>query len=174
MASAPQGIRLNRHRDLEGRGWHIWLRRGLLLLLVIFVLLGLLNVFGQRPVSASASSDAASLKVYAPSAVRGGLLWEARFTIRANRELKDATVVLSSGWFEGNTLNTVEPSPIGEGSRNGSLTFALGHIPRGETHDLYLQFQTNPTNIGRRNADTQLQDGEKLLLSVHRRLTVFP
>jgi hypothetical protein len=71
-------------------------------------------------------------------------------------------------------LNTIEPSPLGEGSRNGSLTLDLGHIPKGQHHVLYIQFQTNPTNVGRHSADVQLQDGERLLLSLHRTLTVFP
>lgn len=174
MADAPQGIHLGRYRDLDGRGWHIWIRRVLLGLLGLFLVAGLLNVFGQRPSSASASSPEASLKVYGPAAVRGGLLWEARFTVHADREIKDAVLVLSSGWLEDNSVNTIEPSPIGEGSRNGSMTLDLGHIPKGETHDLYMQFQTNPTNIGHRNIDTQLQDGERLLLSVHRELTIWP
>ena len=39
---------------------------------------------------------------------------------------------------------------------------------------LYIQFQTNPANVARRVTDVQLQDGEKLLLSVHRTLTIFP
>ena len=171
---APDGIRVQRYRDMRGRGWHIWLRRGLLLLVGLFVLAALFNTFGQRPTTARASSPEADLKVYAPDRVRGGLLWEARFTIRANTDVKKATLVLGEGWLEGNTINTIEPSPIGEGSRNGSLTLTLGHIPKGQRFELYMQFQTNPTNIGHRNADVQLQDGDKLLLSVHRTIWIFP
>jgi hypothetical protein len=106
--------------------------------------------------------------------VRGGLLWQARFTVEARQEVKNAVLVLSEGWLNGNTINTIEPSPIGEGSRNGSLTFQLGHIPQGERHLLFVQFQTNPTNFGRRDADVQLEDDGKQLLSIHRTLTVFP
>lgn len=174
MGEAPDGIKLGRYRDMEGRGWHRWVRRGLFSLLTLFVLAGLFNVFGQRPSTAVASSPEAHLEVSAPSRVRGGLLWQARFTIRANEELKHATIVLGQGWLEGNTLNTIEPSPVGEASRNGSLSLDLGRVPAGERHELYLQFQTNPTTVGRRSADVQLQDGEKLLLSVHRTLTTFP
>jgi hypothetical protein len=174
VADAPDGINLGRYRDMQGRGWHIWVRRGLFALLAAFVLAGLFNAFGQRPSTAKASSPEADLKIYAPTRVRGGLLWEARFTIRANQELKQATLVLSQGWLEGQTINTIEPSPVGEASRNGSLSLDLGHVPLGERYELYMQFQTNPTNVGRRSADVQLQDGEKLLLSVHRTLTVFP
>lgn len=159
---------------MQGRGWHRWVRRALLGLVTGFVLLAAFNVFGQRPSSNTVTSREASLKVYAPSRVRGGLLWQARFTIRANEEVKDARLVLSEGWLEGQTINTIEPSPVGEASRNGSLSLDLGHIPKGERYELYMDFQTNPTNIGHRNADVQLQDGERLLLSVHREIWIFP
>lgn len=159
---------------MRGRGWHIWVRRVLLCVLTVFVLLAALNVFGQRPSSATAESPEASLKVYAPTRVRGGLLWQARFTIHANEDVKDAQLVLSQGWLEGQTINTVEPSPVGEASRNGSLSLDLGHIPKGERYELYMDFQTNPTNVGHRDADVQLQDGERLLLTVDREIWIFP
>ena len=40
---------------------------------------GLLNFFGQRPSTSAAATAAASLEVYAPKHVRGGLYFEARF-----------------------------------------------------------------------------------------------
>lgn len=159
---------------MQGRDWHRWVRRALLGLLTVFVVLAAFNVFGQRPSSSTVTSPEASLKVYAPARVRGGLLWEARFTVRANRDVKDAQLVLSQGWLEGQSINTIEPSPIGQASRNGSLSLDLGHIPKGERYELYMQFQTNPTNVGHRNADVQLQDGDKLLLSVDREIWIFP
>ena len=174
MPDAPEGIKVGRHRDMRGRGWHRWVRHGLFAILVTFVILALFNVFGQRPSSATASTAEASLKVYSPTRVRGGLLWQARFTVRATQDLKDAQLVLSQGWLEGNTINTVEPSPLGEASRNGSLSLDLGHIPQGERYELYVDFQTNPTNVGRRSTDVQLQDGQRLLLTIHRTLTIFP
>lgn len=174
MSGKPDGIVLKRARDLEGREWHRWVRWSLMALLTLFVLAGLFNAFGQRPASTTVANAQASLKVYAPARVRGGLLWEARFTIRARREIKDAQLVLSQGWLEGNSVNTIEPSPLGEASRNGSLSLDLGHVPKGQRYELYVQLQPNPTNVGRRNADVQLQDGGKLILSVHRKLTIFP
>ena len=174
MADKPDGILLGRHRDLEGRRWHPWVRRALLGLVAVFLILGLLNVFGQRPSGASASNARARLNVYAPTSVRGGLMFEARFTVEARRELKQATLVLSQGWLESITINTVEPSPVGEASRNGSLSLDLGHVPAGERHVLYVQMQVNPTNVGRRSADVQLLDGERKLLTIHRVLTIWP
>ena len=145
-----------------------------MLLLSLFLLLALANVFGQRPSGATASSDKATLKVYAPSAVRGGLFFEGRYTIEAHEELNDAVLVLSQGWLEGITVNTIIPSPVGEASRNGSWSLDLGHVPAGERHVLYIQFQVNPTNVGRRSADVELYDGDEKLVSLHRVLTIWP
>ena len=174
MAAVPDGIDLGRHRDLEGREWHPWVRRALLGLLVVFLLLALLNLFGQRPSGAEASNAEATLKVYSPTTVRSGLFFEGRFTVEAKQELKQATLALSQGWFEGITVNTIEPAPVGEASRNGTPTFELGHIPAGERHVLYIQFQVNPTNVGRRSIDVELYDGERKLFGIHRTLTIWP
>jgi hypothetical protein len=106
--------------------------------------------------------------------VRGGLFFESRFTIEARRELENATVVLDPGWLEGMTLNTVEPGPIGEASRDGRLALELGHVPAGGRHLFFLQFQVNPTNVGRRSQDVELYDGETRLLHIDRTVTVFP
>jgi hypothetical protein len=137
-------------------------------------LAGLLNLFGQRPETSRAATSAASLKVYAPKRVRGGLYFEARFTITARQQLKDATLVLSPGWAEGMTINTVEPSPVGEASRDGSLAFELGHIRAGTTYLFFVQLQVNPTNVGHRSQDVALYDGDTFLTSVDREITIFP
>jgi hypothetical protein len=174
MAQIPDTIVLKRDRDLAGRRNEIWVRRGLFALLCIVPVLAVLNVFGQRPATSSATTPAARLKVYAPTRVRGGLLFEARFHITAERALQKASLVLDPGWLEGMTLNTIEPAPIGEASANGSLSLELGHIPQGQSYLLFLQFQVDPTNVGHRNQTVQLYDGNQKLLELHRTITVFP
>jgi hypothetical protein len=174
MADAPDAIVLRRHRDLEGRGWQIWVRRVLFALVCLVPVLALFNVFGQRPVSKTLVGPAASLKVYAPTKLRGGLLVEARFHVTAREDLKDATLVLGTGWLEGMTINTLEPSPVSEASNNGRLSLELGHIPAGESYILFMQFQVNPTTVGRRTQTVELMDGDTSLLSYSRTLTVFP
>jgi hypothetical protein len=72
------------------------------------------------------------------------------------------------------TLNTVEPSPVGEASRDGRLAFELGHIPAGQDYLFFLQFQVNPTNVGHRSQDVRLYDGDELLLTIDRSVTIFP
>jgi hypothetical protein len=137
-------------------------------------LLALLNVFGQRPTTSKASVAAASMSVYAPTRVRGGLIFEARIHITAHRDLKNAVLVLGTGWLEGMTLNTIAPGPVGEASRNGKLALTLGHIPQHESYILFLQFQANPTNVGHRSRSVELLDGDTELAAVHQTVTVFP
>jgi hypothetical protein len=107
--------------------------------------------------------------------VRGGLLYEARFRITARRELKQAILVLDPGWAEGQQINTIEPSPTGEASRDGQLELTLGHVPQGQSYVLFMQFQVDPTNVAwRRPQNVELFDGGIHLLTVKRRITVFP
>lgn len=149
-------------------------RRIALSALLVVLALGLLNLFGQRPSTTTADAEAARLEVYAPERVRGGLFYEARFRIDAARELDNATLVLDPGWAEGITINTVEPAPLGEASRDGKLVFELGRVPAGNKHLFFLQLQVNPTNVGHRSQDVQLFDGDELLATVDRSITVFP
>jgi hypothetical protein len=174
MATVPDTLTLRRHRDLEGRRKDAWVRRALLALVSVVPLLALTNLFGQRPHVATATAAAATLELYAPGHLRGGLLWEARFTIVAHRELKDAMLELDKGWLEGMQLNTIEPSPVGEGSNDGRLVLDLGHVPQGRRYILFMQFQVNPTNVGRRPQNVRLYDGTKQLATIHRRITIFP
>jgi hypothetical protein len=173
VADVPDQLTLSRNRDREGARDHV-IRRVLFSVVCVFVLLGLLNVFGQRPQTTSAAAPAAQLSVYAPKRVRGGLYYEARFHVRANRDLENATLVLDSGWTEGLTINTVEPSPVGEGSEDGKLVLELGHVPASHSQLLFLQMQVNPTNIGHRDQNVELRDGDEHLLTVERTITIFP
>ena len=171
----PDLLVLKRHRDLEGVRETLWWRRGVLALLTAFLILGLANVFGQRPSTVTAVAPAASLKLYAPTHLRGGLLFSARFHIVARRDLKNATLVLDPGWLEGLAVNTIEPSPLGEASRNGRVSLQLGHIPAGQSHILFMQFQVNPTNIAwHRPQNVELDDGNTRVLVIHRSITIFP
>ncbi len=176
MADVPDTLVLRRHRDLEGmHGSGIWARRVIISVITLVVLLGLLNVFGQRPGTARGEGAAAILTLYAPTAIRGGDFMEARFHITAKRDVKKATLLLDPGWAEGMSINTVEPSPVGEASANGRLSFDLGHIPAGKSFILFTQFQVNPTNVAwHRPQNVTLLDGNQVLTTIRRTITVFP
>jgi len=173
VADTPQSLTLRHHRDRPG-GAGVWVRRALLGLLGLVLLAGLLNVFGQRPSTSSASASTAKLSVYSPGRVRGGLYYEARFHIQAYADIKDALLVLDTGWLEGMTINTIEPGPLSEGSRNGKLVLELGHIRANQRYLVYMQLQVNPTNVGHRSQRVQLYDGNTLLATVKKTITIFP
>ena len=144
-------------------------------LIAALPLLALFNLFGQRPQTSKASVSAATLSVYAPTRLRGGLLWEGRIHFTAHREIKQAILVLGTGWAEGMSMNTIEPSPVGEASDNGKLEFTLGHIPQNKSYILFMQFQVNPTNVAwRRQANVGLFDSGTHILTIKRKVTVYP
>ena len=174
MASVPDHLTLKRHRDLEGRERRPYVRWTVLTLLGLLLVLGLLNVFGQRPHTHTAAVDGVELEVYSPQRLRSGLFFMSRFTIRAEEEIRAATLVLEPGWLEGITLNTLEPSPVGEANRDGKIALDLGRVPAGTEHVFFLHFQVNPTEIGRRSQDVELHDGETPLLHIDRTVTIFP
>ena len=174
MADIPDAIVLKRDRDLASRSWEIWIRRSLIALLTAFVAAAFANVFGQRSQTAQTSVPGAALTIHAPDALRSGLIFEARLRILATQEIKDAMLVLSPGWLEGMTLNTVEPSPLGEASRNGCLSFDLGHVRQGDTTRSTCSSRSTRRPSARARPKTRLYDGSQLLLSSKRDVTVFP
>jgi hypothetical protein len=174
VSNIPDGIVLSRDRDLEGRRHEYFLRVALLMVLPAIVVLALLDVFGQRPAMLEQAAAAARLQVYAPSRVRSGLIFQARFHLTARDDVKDARLVLGPGWFESMSINSIEPQPLGEASANGSVSLDLGHVAAGTSYVLWVYFQANPTNVGRRAAPVTLYDGDRQLLRIDRTVTIFP
>jgi hypothetical protein len=172
--SVPDTIVVKRDLELRGRRHELGVRRALFGLLPLISLLALVNLFGQRPSRSDASAVKASLAVYAPSRVRGGLLYQARFHVTARADVKKAVLVLDAGWLENITVNSIEPQPVSESSADGRLALDLGHLPSGESYLLFIYFQVNPTNIGHRTANVTLYDGSQKLLEVSRTITIFP
>lgn len=174
MAGAPSTLTLKTHRDARNWWQSPWVHRLLLLIPVVLVLSGLLNLFGQRPVTSAASSPRADLTVYAPTHARSGLIYAARFRIAATHELKDAILILDPGWADGYTVNGQAPQPLTQASRDGKLEYGFGHIAAGRHLTFWLSLQVNPTNIGRHPQSVTLYDGNTRLAVVHRSITIFP
>lgn len=150
------------------------MRRALLLVPLALVVLALANVFGQKPVSSSATVPAAKLVVNAPTHARSGLIYAARFRIYATQDLKNATLVLAAGWADGYTVNGQAPQPLTQGSSNGNIVFGFGHVPAGQQLTFWLSLQVNPTTIGHHSETVWLYDGKKELTVVRRSVFIFP
>ena len=173
MADLPAGLTRAENVDADS-GAELAARRLLIGLIALFAVLALANVVGQVETTSRVIASGASLEVSAPTQVRGGLFFQGRFTIGAERQLEHATLVLDRGWLEGMHINTIEPAPVGESSRDGKLALDFGRVPPGDFLVAYLQFQVNPTNVGRRSQDVELYDDDQLLGRVDRTLTVLP
>ena len=173
MADTPQFLTLAGNRDRSER-LELFFRRAFFTLIVLALVAGLLNVFGQRPTTSHAATSVAALEVFAPEDLRGGLYYEGRITIEAKEDIDKATLVLDGGWTEQMQINTIAPGPVGEASRDGRLTLDYGHLGAGRKLVVYLQFQVNPTNVGRRSQDVELYDDTELLARADRTVTIFP
>jgi hypothetical protein len=173
VADTPQFLTLSGNRDRSERV-ELFLRRSFFTLLLLVLLAALFNVFGQSPTSTHAAVAAADLEVFAAERLRGGLYYQGRITVEAKKEIEKVILVFDSGWTEQMQINTIEPSPVGESSRDGRLTLDMGHLGAGHKLVVWLQFQVNPTNVGRRSQDVELYDDSTLLATADRTVTVFP
>lgn len=174
MSDLPAGIDLGRHRDFEGRRLGQWLRRSFLLLLLVFVVAALLNAFGQVPETTTASGPSGSLTLRAPSRVRGGLYYQARFEIHATQPLAAPTLVLDSGWYDETTVNTVEPEPAGTTSDRDHVKLRFPPLGPNRTLVVYVNLQANPTNAGSHEAGVALYDGARQIARIDRTQLDFP
>lgn len=167
---------LDRSLDLElrGRGHHASYRRLGLALLGLVVIAALAGFFGQESTRTVAAGEQAVLSVDAPAHLRGGLLFQARFEIHARRRLAHPKLVLSPGWLESMTQNTVVPAPLSENSSPAGLSMSFEEVPAGHTLIVWSEWQVNPTNVGRRSEDATLFDGATRIASADRTVTVFP
>jgi hypothetical protein len=174
MADVPEGVVLERSRDLTGRSHHIYYRRLLLALIAVLPVLALLGVFGQKPSTSSADADAASLSVTAPTRLRSGLIFQVKVRVVAHQQIKKPEIVFDEGWWESMSVNSIEPEPSEASSKDGRVVLSYGKLQPGETLTSWIYFQVNPTNVGKRREDVQVDDGETPLATVHRSLTIFP
>jgi hypothetical protein len=175
MASElPDGLTIKRNRDLTGREGHPWYRRGLLCLVAVLPVLALLNIFGQKPTVTWAHAAAADLKVTAPPRLRSGLIFQVRVEVIAHQNISRPQLVFSPGWWESMSENSLEPNPSIEGNVNGNVVLSYNQLAAGHTFTMWLYFQVNPTNVGKRREDVELDDGSTPLARVHRSLTIFP
>lgn len=171
----PAEIDLRRHRDLQGRMGGQWLRRGFLTLLVLFLAAALANAFGQAAATDTASGPAGSLSFKAPSRVRGGLTYQGEFVIHATQALGAPTLVLDRGWVDQTTVNTVQPEPAGSTTdAEGNLKLRFPPMAPGRTLVVYVEFQTNPINVGSHEAGVSLYDGARPVASISRTQFDFP
>jgi hypothetical protein len=151
-----------------------WVRRAILVALAVVVVLAVLDRFGQRPSETAAQAPAATMRLSAPAAVRGGLFFQSRLDVRAARAIEHPRIVLDAGWVEGMQVNSIEPAPVSEASRDGRVVLSYDALEAGDVLRVWLQFEVNPTNVGHRSYAVELDDAERPLVRVSPDITVWP
>jgi hypothetical protein len=172
-SDVPLGIDRARHRDLTGRNRHVWWRRAALIVLVALPVLGLADVFGQAA-SPRTTAAGASLLVSSPGRVRGGLVFTSEFVITPRRTLGNAQLYLDNGWFRGMTMNALAPQPVSQTAQGRWQVLGFGKLAAGVRFTVWIAWQVNPTDPGRRSQDVALFDGGSKLMTIRRTITVFP
>lgn len=160
--------------DPRGEIVGLWARRSVMTIFAVIAVLGLLDVFGQGTTRTTARTPAAEVHVTAPGAVRGGLFFQSRVDIVARRAIAHPRLVLDEGWIEGMQVNSIEPNPVGEASRDGRLVLSYDAIDAGERLVVWLEFEVNPTNAGHRSYGLELDDADRKIAAVARHMTIFP
>ena len=150
------------------------MRRAGFVLFAAFLAAGLANVFGQAASTSRVSSPTADLVLGAPDAVRSGLIYEVQFTVVAHRELQHPALVLEPGWFDGFTINTIDPEPVDWTQHDGRNVLAFGRTPAGTSLEVRLQYQVNPTTIGWRDQDVVLENAGVPVVALDHRTTIYP
>jgi hypothetical protein len=152
----------------------LWVRRAVLTLLGVLVLAALANRIGQRPADHVVRTPVVTMRLTAPQTVRGGLFFQSRVDIRAGQAIDHPRLVLDNGWVEGMQVNSIEPAPVGEASRNGRVVLSYDALKAGDVMRVWLQFEVNPTNVGRRSYGIALDDAERPVTRLSPKITVLP
>jgi hypothetical protein len=114
------------------------------------------------------------MRLAAPEIVRGGLFFQSRVEIRALTAIEHPRLVLDDGWVEGMQVNSIEPSPESETSRDGRVVLSYGGLEPGDLLRVWLQFEVDPTSVGKRPYGIELDDETRPLARVDRTIRVLP
>ena len=171
---ADSSIKTDVYRDLEGRNSHPWHRRAMLAVLLAIPVLALFGVFGQRTDHTQAQAPEATLTLSGPSRLRGGLLYQSKFQVEAHQDLAKPKLALDEGFFNGLTVNTIEPQASQELNRNGHVVLEYDTLSAGQKLTVWIQYQVNPTTVGSRTIRVELDDGATPITSISKNVRVFP
>jgi hypothetical protein len=173
----PEGLTLERHRDLRGREWRrtAVTRWFALVALVVFVLLALGNRMGQQADTAHFGNAAVAVTVVTPSTLREGLIFQTHVELTAHTAIRKPTIALDHGWLDGFTLNSVNPAPVDQSPSHGGSTYVYPPLAAGQSMSVWFEWSVNPTVVAwDRPQLLTVDDGTSVLASHPSSITVLP
>ncbi len=160
--------------DGPGRTVGVVARRVIMTLFALVSLAALAGFIGQPASTSAASTPSVRMTLSAPEIVRGGIFFQSRIDIRALAPIEHPRLVFDDGWVEGLQVNSIEPAAESESSRDGKLVLSYGALEPGDVLRVWLQFEVDPTNVGKRSYTFELDDEDRLLARIPRTLRVLP
>jgi hypothetical protein len=152
----------------------LWTRRAVVTLLAALAVAAAAGAFGQEAVVTRVSAPAAVVELSAPERIRGGLLFQTRIDVEARQPIDFPRIVLDRGYVDGMQVNSIEPQPVSESSRDGALVLSYDEIATGERLRIWMHFQVEPTIAGTRPLGFEVDDGTLRLARLDRELRVLP
>lgn len=170
--ATPQGIEHKHIHDARGSIFRRW-PFGLAALAVV-LLPAFFGVYGSNATLAGAGTDV-RFTVDGPRRIRNGEFFELILNIEAQGRVEDAVVLIGAPLFRDMTINTLLPDPSEHGFRNGSFEFRFGALGAGESLQVKLDGQVNPSHTPSANKGAiAVADGETILATVDYAMEVLP
>ena len=140
-------------------------RRVYVAALSVFVVLGLLDVFGSRTGVASAAGGGYTMTLHYPSRTRSGLPVEWRLVVTHPGGFDEPIRVgITLDYFNSFDFNNVSPTPVETMNRDGLLIWSFPK-PIGDTLEVLLDARTQPGLRSGPSATTAVvaQDGTPIV-----------
>jgi hypothetical protein len=145
-----------------------------LLVLGGIVLWGLSGFAGSRTHEHAADASALKLSVTTPSLIRNGELYETTIDVAARRRIGKLVIGVTPALWRETTVNSMTPAPADESSEGGLFRFVYGPVKAGDSFQVKIDLQINPSLFGDNAGRVVAFDGDERLAEVPLRLRVLP
>ena len=139
------------------------------------LILAIAGVFGGWPSPTQTSvSDAATLSVIMPRAIRNGEFFEARIQITPRVPVKKLVVGISPSIWRDITINSMIPAANSETSEDGLFRFTYGEAGAGTMFELKIDGQINPSLFAGTEGEIVVLDDRTALVRLPLLMRVMP
>lgn len=132
------------------------------------------GVYGSNTQLAE-SGGGVQLEVEGPGRARNGEFFELVLRIAAQKDVRDAVVLIGADLVQDVTVNTLWPDPSEQGFRDGSYELHLGALAAGDNLQVKLDGQINPGHAPTANKGRiAVADGNAVLVELFYVMEVLP
>ena len=120
------------------------------------------------------SSPQADLSVTTPTTLRNGVFYETRIAITPKQDLSDLVLAVDASLWRDITQNSMIPAAEEETAQDGAYRYGFGAVKAGETLDVKIDSQINPSLFAGNKGKVALYDGDQRLVGTEVRMRVLP